>query len=266
MGLDAPNGGVVGLVLRPWATRPAARTRDAAEARAIGASWCFVLAPPFLSIVDARGTRDAACRSISRCLGSFRRAGLAAVRHREPGRRLCARRPPRRGSDAARRAGRAGAALPGSGPARPAARRRRRARRVIPVIRDTRRADRRHPAAGNRHHSQAQALTIVYRVLFLLFAESRDIVPARHPIYSRALRDGHAVPGRRPSDATAGSWEALAATTRLARDGCRAGICTCRRSTGRSSLEPRRPRWKDARHAAGHDRQCRDATTPRDGH
>ena len=31
-----------------------------------------------------------------------------------------------------------------------------------------------------------QSLTIVYRVLFLLFAESRDLVPHQHPVYRHA--------------------------------------------------------------------------------
>ncbi len=68
-----------------------------------------------------------------------------------------------------------------------------------------------------------QALTLVYRVLFLLFAEARGLVPMWHPIY----RDGYTVtslceqaekPGR-----AAGLWEALQAISRLAHAGCVAG-------------------------------------------
>ena len=34
-----------------------------------------------------------------------------------------------------------------------------------------------------------EALTVIYRILFLLFAESRDLVPHRHPVY----RDAYAI-------------------------------------------------------------------------
>ena len=68
-----------------------------------------------------------------------------------------------------------------------------------------------------------QALTIVYRVLFLLFAESRGLVPLWHPVYRssysiEALRDLAELPGR-----ARGLWEALQAISRLAHTGCRAG-------------------------------------------
>jgi hypothetical protein len=68
-----------------------------------------------------------------------------------------------------------------------------------------------------------QALTVVYRVLFLLFAESRGLVPLWHPVYRRsysieALRDLAELPGR-----ARGLWEALQAISRLAHSGCRAG-------------------------------------------
>ena len=61
----------------------------------------------------------------------------------------------------------------------------------------------------------AQALTIVFRLLFLLFAEARALVPMWHPIY----RESYAVHGLRalsiggPAD---GLWEALQAISRLA--------------------------------------------------
>ena len=68
-----------------------------------------------------------------------------------------------------------------------------------------------------------QALTVVYRLLFLLFAEARALVPLWHRVYREGysvttLRDGldrdpHAV----------GLWPALQAISRLARHGCRVG-------------------------------------------
>jgi len=68
-----------------------------------------------------------------------------------------------------------------------------------------------------------QALTIVYRILFLLFAESRSLVPLWHPVYREsysveALRDLAERPGR-----ARGLWETLQAISRLAHTGCRAG-------------------------------------------
>src|SRR5712692_7608911 len=72
-------------------------------------------------------------------------------------------------------------------------------------------------------NSFEQALTIVYRMLFLLFAEARALVPLWHPIYREsysleALRD---VAERSPR--SAGLWDALRAIARLAHAGCRAG-------------------------------------------
>ena len=66
-----------------------------------------------------------------------------------------------------------------------------------------------------------QALTLIYRILFLLFAESRGMVPTWHEIY----RDAYSIdvltrkagePGAR------GLWPTLQAISRLAHAGCRA--------------------------------------------
>lgn len=70
---------------------------------------------------------------------------------------------------------------------------------------------------------QSQSLTVIYRILFLLFAESRSLVPMWHTIYREsysieALRE--AVMLRRP---TPGLWPALQAASRLAHRGCRFG-------------------------------------------
>ena len=68
-----------------------------------------------------------------------------------------------------------------------------------------------------------ESLTVVYRILFLMFAESRGLVPNWHPIYRdsytvESLRERVERPGRVP-----GLWEALQAIARLAHAGCRAG-------------------------------------------
>lgn len=68
-----------------------------------------------------------------------------------------------------------------------------------------------------------EALVVVYRVLFLLFAEARGLVPTWHPVY----REAYTVEALRPAVETRqrprGIWEALQAIARLAHRGCHAG-------------------------------------------
>lgn len=69
----------------------------------------------------------------------------------------------------------------------------------------------------------ADARTAVYRMLFLLFAEARRLVPLWHPTYRRGYSIGtlglHAASGAPPR----GTWAALQAIARLAHDGGEAG-------------------------------------------
>lgn len=68
-----------------------------------------------------------------------------------------------------------------------------------------------------------QALTMIYRVLFLLFAEARGLVPVWHALY----REAYTIDGlcrriaERPE--APGLWAALQAISRMAHAGCRAG-------------------------------------------
>ncbi len=82
-------------------------------------------------------------------------------------------------------------------------------------------ASRRRPVLLDR--ALADALTIVYRILFLLFAEARGLVPQWHPVY----RDSYTIESLRPAveghDSPAGLWQALQAIARLAHRGCTAG-------------------------------------------
>jgi hypothetical protein len=68
-----------------------------------------------------------------------------------------------------------------------------------------------------------ESLTVVYRVLFMMFAESRCLVPNWHPVY----RESYTVESLREKAERAGGahgiWEALQAIARLAHSGCRAG-------------------------------------------
>ena len=68
-----------------------------------------------------------------------------------------------------------------------------------------------------------ESLTVVYRVLFLMFAESRSLVPNWHQVYRQSytvesLREHAEQSGEAP-----GLWEALQAIARLAYKGCQAG-------------------------------------------
>ena len=79
------------------------------------------------------------------------------------------------------------------------------------------------PGASPRHAAATfdQALTVVYRILFLLFAEARGAVPVWHALY----RDAYTIDAltRRAGTAHArGLWAALQAISRLAHVGCRA--------------------------------------------
>jgi N-6 DNA Methylase len=65
-----------------------------------------------------------------------------------------------------------------------------------------------------------QSLTIVYRLLFLLFAEARALVPMWNPVYRHSYSiDGLRTACDRPPEAL-GLWEALLAISRLAHAGC----------------------------------------------
>ena len=68
-----------------------------------------------------------------------------------------------------------------------------------------------------------EALIVVYRVLFLLFAEARGLVPRWHPVY----RDGYTMEALRDPiellPRPRGLWQTLQAMTRLAHRGCRIG-------------------------------------------
>jgi hypothetical protein len=86
-----------------------------------------------------------------------------------------------------------------------------------------------------------QALTIVYRMLFLLFAEARALVPLWHPVYRRsysieALLARAEGPARAP-----GLWDALRAIARLAHAGCHAGDLRVTAFNGRLFSPARTP-------------------------
>jgi Eco57I restriction-modification methylase len=91
----------------------------------------------------------------------------------------------------------------------------------------------------------SDALTLIHRILFLLFAEARGLVPQWHPIYRNSYtieslvtgsvwhaRSSHARSAEMPpakartsrhAGSEVGLWESMQAITRLAHRGCRAG-------------------------------------------
>ena len=78
----------------------------------------------------------------------------------------------------------------------------------------------------SRHRSTKpfnEALIVIYRILFLLFAEARGLVPAWHPIY----RDSYTIEALRQPIETLprprGVWETLQSISRLAHRGCHIG-------------------------------------------
>jgi N-6 DNA Methylase/Eco57I restriction-modification methylase len=68
-----------------------------------------------------------------------------------------------------------------------------------------------------------EALIVIYRVLFLLFAEARGLVPGWHPVY----RDGYTIESLRDPverlPRPRGLWETIQSIARLAHRGCRIG-------------------------------------------
>jgi hypothetical protein len=201
--LEGRSGATVALVLLPWAARPSLAWREAiAAARSAGCRWAFVLAPPYLSIIDARGQ---ACRRAldvalapaldPRSFPTFLLLTTAAAFDGDT--------TPAIESFVAR----------------------------ADRFQDRVRRDLQHgviqalaalgPALARNDHTFDEALTIVYRILFLLFAESRDLVPAHHPIYAGAYAVRLLCREAIAPEASTGAWDSFAAITRLSRQGVR---------------------------------------------
>jgi len=68
-----------------------------------------------------------------------------------------------------------------------------------------------------------QALTVVYRILFLLFAEARGLVPMWHPIYRDRYTIDSIVSTLLAGTRVRGVWSAVNAISRLVYNGCAAG-------------------------------------------
>jgi hypothetical protein len=77
--------------------------------------------------------------------------------------------------------------------------------------------------SGASREAFAESLVVIYRILFLLFAEARGLVPRWHPVY----RESYTIESLRgPVEMLPrprGVWETLQAIARLAHRGCRIG-------------------------------------------
>ena len=111
-----------------------------------------------------------------------------------------------------------------------------------------------------------QALTVVYRILFLLFAEARALVPMWHPIYRESYSLEALREAAERSPMSTGLWDALRAVSRMAHAGCHAGDLRVT-AVQRPAVRRRRGRrWPSAAistvtRSAG--RSCRWARGPR---
>jgi len=85
--------------------------------------------------------------------------------------------------------------------------------------------------AARRISAFDQALTLVYRILFLLFAEARGLVPVWNDVY----RDAYTIDAltSRASRSAPGLWRGMQAISRLAHAGCHAGTLSVTAFNGR---------------------------------
>jgi hypothetical protein len=94
-----------------------------------------------------------------------------------------------------------------------------------------------------------QSLTIVYRLLFLLFAEARHLVPVWHRIYRDAYSVGALCDRLLADSRSRGVWSALQAISRLAHLGCHAEDLRVTAFNGRLFAPARTP-LAERRHVA----------------
>ena len=92
------------------------------------------------------------------------------------------------------------------------------------------------PGAGRRYQPEVlfeHSLTVLYRILFLLFAEARDLVPLWHPVYHDRYSLEVIVTALMNGRQQRGLWRALQAIAHLAHSGCSAGELSVTAFNGR---------------------------------
>ena len=104
--------------------------------------------------------------------------------------------------------------------------------------------------AGRKPGSDArvldESLIVVYRLLFLLFAEARGLVPSWHPVYRDSYSLGN-VRREMTRRMPCGIWETLQALARLAHRGCTAGTLKVPPFNGRLFSPAQAPLAESAR-------------------
>jgi hypothetical protein len=105
----------------------------------------------------------------------------------------------------------------------------------------TRHGTARRTGAADGATAFEQSLTLIYRILFLLFAESRGLMPAWHRTYRRSYSiEALRTRAERPDQHT-GIWASLQAMSRMAHDGCHAGSLVVTPFNGRLFSPSRAP-------------------------
>ena len=119
------------------------------------------------------------------------------------------------------------------------------------------------PTAARSAHLVDESLIVIYRILFLLFAEARGLVPAWHPTYRDAYTVEALRPGVERGAVPRGLWESLQAIARLAHRGCRAGTLVVPPFNGRLFSPDHAPLAERVRLDDGAVRQALLALTTR---
>jgi hypothetical protein len=92
------------------------------------------------------------------------------------------------------------------------------------------------PRTGQRYAAGElfeHSLTVLYRILFLLFAEARGLVPLWHPLYRDRYSVDSLVTTLLAGRSARGLWKTLQAISRLAHAGCSAGDLSVTAFNGR---------------------------------
>lgn len=250
--LRTRGGSTLVLLVLPWATTPSSIWREVVvAARDVGAEWGLILAPPFLTMIDTRG--HARRRHLDFCLPEvIEGRGFGALwmvvradAHDEH--HKAARAPHDKASPGSSLHALVDAGAKYQGVVRADLQHgvHRALRTLVSVLEG--------PSACD------EALTIVYRVLFLLFAESRQMLPMTDAVF----RDSYAISTlcREASERrdSPGLWEALAAITRLARRGCRSQHLMVAPFNGRLFSRVAAPSLESTTAGSGHrHRRLRD--------
>lgn len=240
--LLTPAGRPVGLVVRPWSERPSNVWREATQvARDAGAEWCCVFAPPTLSIVPASG--HALRRSLDLAMpASIGPASAGSFLSLVSASAFDSCSLDRWLETASKEQARVRADLQTG---------------VMAAL---------SSFAGLLSHqkrsqmqSSSEALTLVYRILFLLFAESRDLVPNDHAVYREAYTVSSLCEAALQSSPR-GLWDGLAAICRLSRQGGHVDTLQVFPFNGHlfsaraaPSLEPQRPAARRTRESDNAD-------------